>query len=181
MSAAIGQLTPPPTVVKSASAAEETGGKRDSAGETEKEGERKKGMCRQVNPHPRSSVVKQNPLAIRGQGCDAVSPRSRRTHPLATASRSLAAVSHRHPSIAISPHPHRRGFTALAPAAALPFAPPPPFSQLMPRHVLSNTYTRIKIRAVNPNKREDVHSTVCVHLRQPRVSVCLCVCVCMGL
>ena len=33
----------------------------------------------------------------------------------------------------------------------------------MPRHVLSNTYTRIKIRAVNPpNKREDVRFAVCL-------------------
>lgn len=39
-----------------------------------------------------------------------------------------------------------------------------PFALLMPRHVLSNTYTHIKIRTVNPNKREDVHSVVCASI-----------------
>lgn len=41
----------------------------------------------------------------------------------------------------------------------------------MPRHVLSNTYTCIKIRTVNPNKREDVHSAVCMRVR---VYACAC-------
>lgn len=67
------------------------------------------------------------------------------------------AVSHRHPSIAISPHLHRRRFTA---AAAV--VPGSLLAPLILRHVLSNTYARIKIRTVNPNKHEDVHSAVCV-------------------
>ncbi|KAL0115175.1 hypothetical protein PUN28_010647 [Cardiocondyla obscurior] len=100
------------------------------------------------------SVVKQNPLAIRGQGCDAVSPRSRRTHPLAlprvpSQSRISPTPIHSYFSSPTQTQIYYRGTRRRRRRPRplrLPSAP------LMPRHVLSNTYTRIKIQTVNPNK-----------------------------
>jgi len=168
MSAATGQLTPPPTVVKSGEEEEREKQGNEGVRARKSEENSRNGGAAPAGESPSLDRLSLNRTPSRygarvvtqsHPGLDALTLPSRPRAP----SRS-PAVSHRHPSIAISPHSHRRGFTAAAAAAAAAVAATPlcrpPSAPLMLRHVLSNTYTHIKIRTVNPNKREDAHSAV---------------------
>lgn len=66
--------------------------------------------------------------AIRGQGCDAVSPQSRRTLCLFLSLVLYQSTAHRHASIVIPPHSHGQRFTALSRSSPVCPRAPSPFA-----------------------------------------------------